>query len=87
MPVAGVTCCEHAFTWARVARHLASCKLGCLCILICIHAAVSSLIIFYFILHFPSCLCRHFLPTYKQRGCFAFSVPVIQDYGLSRDDL
>lgn len=30
MTVAGVTCCEHAFTWARVARDLASYKLGCL---------------------------------------------------------
>lgn len=42
VPGAGVTCCEHAFTLARVARDLASYKLGCLCILICIHATVSS---------------------------------------------
>lgn len=70
MPVIGVTCCEHAFTRAGVARDLASYKLGCLCILICVHAAVSSLIIFLFIIHLPSCLCCRFLPTCKQSGVF-----------------
>lgn len=72
MPVAGVTCCEHAFTRARVARDRASYKLGCLCILMCVHAAVSSPVMFFVVIRLPGCLCCHFLPTCKQSGCVCF---------------